>query len=82
MTFTSGTAASQAHQGSCAASRNDRCGSKATACRGAESRPPSGAAGKADFGSALRSAMKSVSDSQNEATQMQNELPRQLDRTS
>ena len=32
---------------------------------------------KADFGSALTSALKSVSDSQNEATRMQNEL--QLD---
>ena len=33
--------------------------------------------GKGDFGTALTSALKSVSDSQNEATSMQNEL--QLD---
>ena len=35
------------------------------------------AAGKADFGTAMASALKQVSDSQNEATRMQNEL--QLD---
>jgi flagellar hook-basal body complex protein FliE len=34
-------------------------------------------AGKADFGTAMASALKQVSDSQNEATRMQNEL--QLD---
>jgi flagellar hook-basal body complex protein FliE len=36
-----------------------------------------GAVGKGDFGAALTSALKSVSDSQNDATRMQNEL--QLD---
>jgi flagellar hook-basal body complex protein FliE len=35
------------------------------------------AVGKGDFGAALTSALKSVSDSQNDATRMQNEL--QLD---
>jgi flagellar hook-basal body complex protein FliE len=44
---------------------------------GAAAAKGAGAVGKADFGSALTSALKSVSDSQNEATRMQNEL--QLD---
>lgn len=33
-----------------------------------------GGVGKADFGSALTNALKSVSDTQNEATRMQNDL--------